>query len=351
MNSKIIGGEYTIDRNAALSNADHEMAYFSCGRTALLSVLEREFPDKRGRVLIPDHICGSVPLTVSKHGMECLFYHIGEDFRTLKESLFERLPDAEAVVLVNYFGMIPFEEINGLVEEIRKAKGDSVIIVDDVQNYYGLKEEHGCDYAFTSFRKWFPVPDGADLFRLVDNRYERLFPNIPKTCGVSLFSKYKFAGNLLKNYRDIVGDEICLDLIEKGEQLISKDPGYTALDWTADVFSKLDLDAIAKKRQENASILHEGLDNIGITHIFSPGAVPLFVPVIIKSGRDKLRSRLFDNQVFCPVHWNEEWKKEFKGVDHNSLSDHELSLICDQRYGREEMILQLEILKNECLDI
>ena len=58
----------------------------------------------------------------------------------------------------------------------------------------------------------------------------------------------------------------------------------------------------------------------------------MFVPIIVPNGkRDALRRHLIRNEIYCPVHWPRP-----EGCVSN-LYDGELSLICDQRYGIEDM--------------
>ena len=57
---------------------------------------------------------------------------------------------------------------------------------------------------------------------------------------------------------------------------------------------------------------------------------PLFVPVLLEN-RDKVRKHLTENKIYCPVHWPKP-----EGADSN-IYDMELSLICDQRYGVNDM--------------
>ena len=67
---------------------------------------------------------------------------------------------------------------------------------------------------------------------------------------------------------------------------------------------------------------------------------PLFVPVIIKNGkRDVIRKKLVDNEIYCPVHWPHP-----DANCESNLYEMELSLVCDQRYGREDMQRIVDVL-------
>lgn len=68
--------------------------------------------------------------------------------------------------------------------------------------------------------------------------------------------------------------------------------------------------------------------------------VPMFVPVLVKKQlRNELRQYLIKNEVYCPIHW----PSELGGAD--KLYDCELSLVCDQRYGIEDMKREMTLIR------
>ncbi len=347
MSIRIIGGEYKIDPTRREENEMYGTSHtlFASGRIALQYILKHAFGEKSATILLPDHICGSVPDAVKKAGMDSVFYTVQEDFMPLSESVFNRLDQADAVLLVNYFGMLSPSVMRDWIKEIRERKKEIIIILDNVQDYGGMQAELGQDYCFTSYRKWFPVPDGALIRWKNGDRYTELYPGAFETIETEpLFSKYKYAGNVLKNYRDIIGDEISLQLLTKGEEILEQDGAQRALQWTEETLKHLNIDEMLKRRKENAEILHKGLAELGIRHIYNPEATPLFVPILLENDRDSVRKKLFEESVFCPVHWGEAWKAGYHGVISNRLAESELSLICDHRYGEADMKRQLDII-------
>ena len=92
-------------------------------------------------------------------------------------------------------------------------------------------------------------------------------------------------------------------------------------------------------RRSNAHVLYKGLDGL-IQFLFSEEDMdcPLFVPVLLEH-RDQIRQVMIDNKIYCPVHWPKP-----DGCNSN-LYDMELSLICDQRYGEEDMMRIVKVLK------
>ena len=67
------------------------------------------------------------------------------------------------------------------------------------------------------------------------------------------------------------------------------------------------------------------------------------MPVFL-DDRTLVRSKMFSEKIFTPVHWPYETER-LNGSERNKLYDTELSLICDQRYSLEDMEKQIEVLK------
>ena len=77
--------------------------------------------------------------------------------------------------------------------------------------------------------------------------------------------------------------------------------------------------------------------------MYDANKVPFFVPIFI-NDRNKLRSAMFQNKIFTPVHWPYE-SNRLNGNKKNKIYDIELSLICDQRYGIDDMKRMIDIIE------
>lgn len=348
-NLKIVGGEFEIFpelKTDGLSNGRMPGTagerYYTSGRTCLYAILKSiaDISGGTGGVLVPDYICASVTRTIMDTGHRFSFYKIGRNLCPDMESVYSGLQRQKIILLVNYFGMV---DLKSTISSIRRISKDSVIIVDNVQDYYGFGRVKGFDYAFTSFRKWFPVPDGAKVIAKDKRRCDVL----PEYIGTNRFARYKLVGNMMKGFRGEMDDSVCLKLLEEGERILDEEYLCGCTDYSLAAMQKMDIGGYAEKRKNNAKILHEGLEWLGIAHIYKKDIVPFFVPIILKN-RDKIRGKLFGQCIFCPVHWPHE-SEELQG--NNILYSEELSLICDQRYDENDMRLIVEILEHECKDL
>lgn len=329
---RIIGGEFAIDSRLLLENRDIQNLQYSSGRSVLYSIL-MHIKGKSRRILLPSYLCDSITRTVIDAGWNYEFYQLDEFLHpVIDESLCLKIKEYDAIILINYFGMTDVEEDT---VKIRKENKHIFIIEDDVQAFYAMNESLA-DCSFTSLRKWLPCPDGAMLHA---NDSTKIEPCIKLD---NKWSQYKLAGNLLKEQSDYIDDSIMLSLLDKGEELLEDVYLSPCSEASRHIFANLDLDNIAHQRKQNAQILHCELEKLGIRHLYSYNGVPLFIPIFVEN-RDELRSAFFAEQIFTPKHWP-RISDELNGM--NSLYDTELSLICDQRYGVEDMLKQISVLKN-----
>ena len=134
-----------------------------------------------------------------------------------------------------------------------------------------------------------------------------------------------------------------LELFSSAETLLDEDyMGYKVDENSLATASWIKKDADIRRQNAQTLLMHLKDSKIvkPIYKALNKEDVPLFVPVCIKNGlRDKLRTYLIENAVYCPVHW-----PSHNGCE-NQLYKEELSLICDQRYNSDDMIRQIELIK------
>lgn len=333
--TNIIGGEFKIPLSNIPVKESEKRKFFSSGRGVFAAILRKILSENKCSriVMLPDYLCSSITQVCIDVKMPYQFYHIKDDLLPDEEDLFLKLEDNSVVLLISFFGMI---DIKDVAEKIKLQNPNVIIILDDVQNYYSqYSESTFWDYRFNSYRKWFEVPDGAEVFcksGTID------FPKEKNT-----FAQYKFSGNLLKNFSDWVDDELCLDLLGKGEEILDKDYNCKCSKISSCLIPQIPFKEIKEKRKMNATFLHIELEKLGIKHIYNSECVPLFIPVFMKN-RNEVRKEMFNNSIFTPIHWPYESAK-LNGNIKNQLYETELSLICDQRYFMDDMKRQVEVLK------
>ena len=341
----MIGGEFQIAVTDILNAQNRHLEApdvytYSSGRAALYQILKYLKQEKNvNHVLLPDYLCSSVLVPVKELGLDYGFYPINEKL-VLEHASFQPLyKNGTAVLLINYFGL---QDLSSQIKAIRELDDKAIIIEDDVQAYYEfIKPLDGVDFKFTSLRKTFAVPDGG----LVKTKYQLSRVTTPNT-----FGQYKAAAALLKSMREgNFNDQIYLELFEKGESLIDceQECGMSLI--AEKLYSFMNEEHVKVRRLNNAEYLVEQLEKIGIKPLFSllEDHVPLFVPVVLKN-RDSVRKAMFKQDIFCPVHWPLDGMNVKRG---ELMSKTELSLIIDQRYGRNDMDNIIAVLKENLNEI
>ena len=118
---------------------------------------------------------------------------------------------------------------------------------------------------------------------------------------------------------------------------------YRMDDLSYSLYKQADLQSVKRQRRENAAYIHKHLKGVRLVYDLSENAVPLFVPVLFENEeqRNAVRKGLIEKNIYCPIHWP---RPSLIPADHpvNDIVSRELSLICDQRYGLEEIKREIE---------
>lgn len=338
----MIGGEFDIDVQRVQSQWHNNILAdgvrtFATGRSALYYIIKRYTEGQViSQVMVPDYLCSSVLVPIYKLGYEPTFYPLNDQLEMDRNEFDNLYKKGSLVLIINYFGLM---DVSKQVEYVRELDAEAIIVEDDVQAYYEFEKGLGnADARFTSLRKWFALPDGG----LVKSRNLYL-ESIQET---NSFHQYKVAGSILKTLRNpnYYDDRVYLELFDKGERLIDADleKGMSAI--TREQILYTAVERISYIRNRNAHYILEGLKQMDLASILPlvEGKTPLFIPIWLEN-RNKVRKAMFKQNVFCPVHWPLEGMPVKKGSD---MAEHELSLIVDQRYTRDDMDLILNILSD-----
>lgn len=327
----MIGGDFPIAvtdvLNASIKHSEVPDVYtYSSGRAALYQILKFLKQEKGiNHILLPDYLCSSVLVPVKALELDYTFYPIDEQLELELQSFSTLYKKDSAVLVINYFGL---KDLTSQIQAICSLDDNAIIIEDDVQAYFEFKKPLGdVDFKFTSLRKTFAVPDGG----LVKTKHQ-----IPKVEAPNTFGQYKAAAALLKSMREgNFNDQIYLEMFEKGETLIDSELECGMSNIAVKLFDALEEERVKIRRLNNAQYLVGQLGKIGIKPLLpqNEGHVPLFIPITLKK-RDVVRKRMFQNEIFCPVHWPLEGMELKRG---KVMAETELSLIIDQRYGKKEM--------------
>ena len=307
----MIGGEFDISLDRLPGNYDisflQDGYLYSSGRAALYHILRyiKTYMKDIHTLMLPDYLCSSIITTALKVDFELVFYPLSDSFQLNYVKFPSIYRKNSVVLLINYFGLVSLSE---QVSYLRGIDNEICIIEDNVQSFFSMWHSSESDF----------------------------------------ISQYKIAGAILKGLRPYgcFDDSLYLNLLETGENQIDDNLNSKISDMTIYLFSGIDLRKVEVLRKRNADYLQNGLKSIGIELLIplSEGCIPLALPVYL-NDRDKIRKRLFEHEIYCPVHWP-KCSSSFSLSKGEELYDHELSLVIDQRYGLEDMDRILTILED-----
>lgn len=279
------------------------------GRTAIEAVLMK-LPEAR-TALLPSYCCDSMIVPFRAAGIDVDFYKVEWD-SGLKIEI-----DGKADILVwcNYFGFhYPMLDFDG------------VIIEDITHSFLSNFTFHPqSDYLVASLRKWNPILCGG--YCSIEAEGVEPPEKFVENKKMAMELKTEYLEDLDKGKKS----KFLQIFSDSNHWLAENYSGFLIDSWSRDFLKNIDIEKQRRIRRENAKILYEGLRN-RVRFMFPESDMdcPLFVPILIPN-RDEVRAYLIKNEIYCPVHWPKP-----EGCDSNIYSQ-ELSLICDQRYGSEDM--------------
>lgn len=279
------------------------------GRTAIEAVLQ-QLPDAH-TALLPSYCCDSMIVPFRAAGIDVKFYQVEWD-----EALKIEIDGSSDILLwCNYFGFK-----NSL------PAFDGVVIEDITHSYLSESPCHPqSDYLVASLRKWEPVNCGGYCSVEVEGTTPPDEFITLKTAAMEL--KAEYLGDLAEEKKPRF-----LKMFTDSNHWLAKNYAGLAIDqFSREYIGSVDMEKQRRIRWENAIALYEGLrDKVQFMFPIEDMGCPLFVPILLPN-RDKVRAHLTKNEIYCPIHWPKP-----EGCESN-IYDMELSLICDQRYGIEDM--------------
>lgn len=311
--------------------------YALSGRTAL-SLIAKELKPILHNIALPDYCCGSMIAPFVHQGLNVSFYSA---FDSDNEAIIDMV---DAVLVMDYFG---FASADTVAFAQRCKNNGKVVIVDATQTAFTYSKAYElADYIVVSYRKWFD-----SLCAVVYSKNG--FSKQEYTTKNHFYSDtWRQAAFLKERYIKLGGVEKqeFLTLFSTANKSLESDyDGFMANESEIEVMLNADSTSLRTKRRENANVLIDEVKKLAESYDVSliytqmkDEDCPLFVPILVdEKKRALIRSKLINEGIYCPCHWPVDSRYPYKDTIYHRR---ELSLICDQRYGAEEMRVQIAAL-------
>lgn len=310
------------------------------GRTALEHVAEIVAGKGFRTICMPSYCCHTMIEPFLRHDLDVTFYDVVLTAQGLHREIDERCV-SDVVLLMDYFGHTDAETF----VIAKKLKEDGKLLIYDATHsmYSGEVDYSPYDYVCGSYRKWTDINCGFVAWK-EDLKYGEITQR-------PLFGSYAQVRTELFEKKAIymgggrINKEDFLSLIGQSDALLANDYHHQMPDQRSkEVLMKTDISFLKNRRWENARVLTDWINDINsdkvrcLYPLLNTEDTPLFVPVIFKNKeqRDMVRNFLIEQEIYCPVHWPISKEHIIKELT-QSIYERELSLVCDQRYEREDM--------------
>lgn len=296
-----------------------QTGWFLSGRSALLQIIA-ELQANRAvrRVALPAWCCDSMIAPFVRAGIPVQFYPVYVKNGRLVQDVFAA-EECDVLFRMDYFGYAAGEN---------PAEFDGTVIHDLTHGLFSSTPAADA-YCFGSLRKWAGFPTGGYGWGC--------FAPPQDTCEQYVALRRRAMAQKAEYIRGTTDSKAYLSLYSEAEELLEGYPSGAADPDDIRCARTLDVFGMRQKRRENAACLLEELAEVALFPELGERDCPLFVPIMVPPDRrDGLRRHLIENEMYCPVHWP---LTPLHTIDAASkrLYESELSLICDQRYTREDM--------------
>lgn len=341
-----IGSIFEVDAKDLFKEPSHELtdypfcsspysfSYFNTGRAAIESLLHDLKGNGIERIWLPSFNCSSVYDAAKRAGMNVNLYPVGRDL-LIDTAFFSEVEKKDIIYLVNFFGKLETETTYSKIKELQKA---GITVIEDLT--LALLSRNANigfgNYIIGSIRKWLPITDGG----FIASRRE--LPEYHKADAANDYTLYYFAAQLMKSeyLKDCNLDkQVFLKISNMGMEALFSDYTIRKMSVLSErVIGSTSLQDVAEMRIKNYDMLYDMLSSIPQVRCLidrKDGMCPLGM-ILAVDDRDNFFKYLISKGIYCNIHWRPN-ESSLQYGDSSYLSEHCLTIPCDQRYGEEEM--------------
>lgn len=314
--------ELELPKGRELYTGEENVVRLNTGRAAIWHALRLT---GAGTIWIPYYQCETVREFLQKKHCQIKYYHQDNQFYPTDLNP----ADEDAVLLVNYYGIMSFERMKALAAGYRK------VIIDNCQAFFCPPIPDA--YTVYSARKFVGVADGAYVVGKGASMYMDEYPQCYSSDTAAFLLKRIEYGCEGKGYESRTINETRIDT----EDIMK----MSAL--TRAMLDGADYEYNKARRKENFRLAHElyaGINGINPTLYLDEDTIPMVYPLVVED--DDLLGVLLDVKHF-QGHWWEYITEELpESTFEHWLSRYVIPITIDQRYGEAEIRHIHAVVKN-----
>lgn len=276
-------------------------------------------------IWIPYYQCDSIRETFRTHKVEVKYYRIDKDWNPIDL----QPADNEAVLLVNYYGIMSHERMAAQADLYQYA------IIDNCQAFFCRPVEGALNVY--SCRKFVGVPDGAYVVGKDAHLYLEDYPQGYSSDTASFLLLRIEYGCEGKGYQARMVNE----------ERIDHEPAMRMSKFTRMILDGADYEECRKVRRENFAYMHERLGDMNLINplaYYDDDTIPMVYPLVVED--DEVIKRLFAAKHFQGRWWGYVPQENPIGSFEHWIASNIIPLTIDQRYGLKEMDFLVSVIKN-----
>ena len=332
--NKIIGGMFglpeTVESKVAIDLhqwkfLDASNLFLANGRSGIMVLIDRLAP---ASVWMPSYLCQTMIEAMDKKKTNLRFYEVDYNLNISSTDWIDQIQTGDLVVLIDYFGFPLSSKVAGLVRE-----QGGYVLEDACQALFSDFTGRYSDFVLFSPRKTIGVPDGGILTSCCNVGFDDVeLEPAPSAWWLKMLE----ATINRREFDQYGGDRRWYRLFREADA--ATPIGYFAMSDLSRklLFNGFEYTEISRRRIENYSIFAHGLKDIAMFPALPKGTVPLGFP-IRHPRRDQIRVKLFNKQIYPPVHWPIDGVVPAEFSESHKLAGQMMTLPCDQRYGGEDI--------------
>lgn len=268
------------------------------------------------RIWIPIYQCDSIRETLAKKGVEMCFYYQDENFNPIDI----QAKDDDAVILVNYYGIMSHERMAELATSYKHP------IIDCAQAFFCKPVEDAL--TVYSCRKFVGAPDGCYVVGKDAHKFVEEYPQCYSSDTAAFLLKRIEYGCEGKGY----------EARSLNEHRIDTEDCMKMSKLTRNLMAAEDYAYNQQKRKENFAYAHQllgGINKIDPIRYMDGETVPMVYPLVVED--DSLIQRLFAAKHFQGHWWSYICEEQPEDSFEYWISRYVIPITIDQRYGKEEI--------------